>query len=377
MTTPRPVQFIRDEAYSISPRARPGSRVRWSVDAVVAEAMRDPNRPDALKRVKGCVRAPIQITAQSPADVATEAAITAGTATERNGWKLRPSARVLLSRVMSYPQRCDDFGMSRDELEAIVSAGLHGETVGNEGARELVDWISASSAWSERNLGSAGAMVIHLDEECPHIHHLVPIRKHPGSDVADLSFSGPEAAMIAARQAAKAAGRKHTTHEVQRAYAIAQREVADEYYVEVGAAFGQARMTDQPRKRRDYRTQRAMTEADRREAVAAAEAAAKTESERAQKADRELRETRARAESAEAEVRSLSDRLAAADAEIGRLRDKLRAVIDRARVWIGALRGEPAAVRAAAEAPTVSEAKIDGVLGVSPDEIQQRKVAAI
>lgn len=351
--------------------------MRWSVDAVVAEAMRDPDRPDALKRVKGCVRTPIQITEQSPVDVATEAAITAGTATERNGWKLRPSTRVLLSRVMSYPRRCDDFGMSRDQLEAVVRSGLRGDTVGNHGARDLVDWISASAAWSERNLGSAGAMVVHLDEECPHIHHLVPIRKHAGTNVADLSFSAPEAAMIAARQAAKASGRKHTTHEVQKAYAIAQREVADEYYVEVGAAFGQARMTDQPRKRRDYRTQRALTEADRREAVAAAEAAAKAEIERATRAEREFRETRARAEKAEAEVRSLADRLAAADAENSRLRDKLRAVIDRARTWVGALRGDPASLRDATEAPTISQAKIDGVLGIGAVDLQRKKVAAI
>lgn len=377
MTTPRPVQFLRDEAYSISPRVREGARVRWSVDAVVAEAMRDPDRPDALKRVKGCVRTPIQITEQSPADVATEAALTAATATERNGWKLRPSARVVLSRVMSYPRRCDDFRMSRDQLEAVVRAGLRGEPVGDHGARDLVDWIHASAAWSQRNLGVAGAIVIHLDEECPHAHHLVPIRKHPGSNVADLSFSAPEAAMIAARRAARDAGRKHTTHEVQKAYAVAQREVADEYYVEVGAAFGQARMTDQPRKRRDYRTQRALTEADRREAVAAAETTAKTESERAQKTERERDEQRTRAERAEAEVRSLTDRLAAADAENSRLRDKLRAVLDRARTWFGALRGDPLSLRDATEAPTISQAKIDGVLGVSRSDLERRRVSAL
>ena len=120
-----------------------------------------------------------------------------------------------------------------------------------------------------------------------------------------------------------------------------------------------------------------MTEAERQASIAAADAAAKTESERAQKAERERDEQRARAERAEAEARSLTDRLAAADAEIGRLRDKLRAVLDRARVWFGALRGDPLSLRDATEAPTISQAKIDRVLGVSQSDLQRRRVSAL
>ena len=69
--------------------------------------------------------------------------------------------------------------------------------------------------------------------------------------------------------------------------------------------------------------------------------------------------------------------LGGAEAESGRVRDRLRRGGERAGVWCGAMRGEPAAVRAAGEAPTISEQKIDGVLGVSQADIQRKRVAAI
>lgn len=372
-----PAQFIRDEAFAFKPIARAGNR-RWSVDDIINEATRNPDRPASWRHVPEHRRIkPIAMTETTLSDVRDQARLAAREGREENGRRFRSSGLALVSRVVSYPVRADHFGYPRDDLADMIRHGIAGGEVPDPDVERLTRWAKMSVAWSRRDLGGDVAAVMHADEECCHCHILRPLQIDPKTGIASLGFWRPAAAAMAVRRAAEERGHRHSPRIAREAFSAAAGEIADDYFVSVSAAFGHARMTEAPRKRVAYRTRKAMTEADRQASVVAAEAAAKTETERAQRAERELRETRARAESAEAEVRSLSDRLAAADAEISKLREKLRRVVDRARVWFGALRGEPDAMRAAAEAPTISEGKIDVALGVSRDEVQRRRVAAI
>lgn len=372
-----PAQFIRDEAFAFKPITRAGNR-RWSIDDIINEASRNPDRPSAWRHVPEHRRLePIAMTDTSLAQVRDLARLASQDGREENGRRFRSSGLALVSRVVSYPVRADHFGYPRDVLADMVRRGLAGEEIPDLDIERLARWAQMSVAWSRRDLGGDVAAVMHLDEECGHCHILRPLQIDPETGVASLAFWRPAAAAMAVRRVAEERGHRHSPRVAREAFSTAAREVADDYYVSVSAAFGHERMTEKPRKRDAYRTRKAMTEAERQASVSAAETAAKTESERAVRAERERDEQRARAERAEAEARSLTDRLAAADAEVGRLRDKLRQVLDRARVWFGALRGEPAAVRDATEAPTVSECKIDRVLGVSRDDLQRGRVITL
>jgi hypothetical protein len=380
-------QFIRDEAFAVRPLAKQGHKTRWSLEAVVAEATRDASNPGALRRfAPGEAREPILLGRRTPQEVAEEAIEVSAKARERSGKRLRVTANVVVSRVMSYPRRCDDFGMSRDELEAQIRAGLAGERPQDPEVRRLLAWIALSMQWSCADLGAHGAAVLHLDEENPHIHHLVPIRQRPDDPRrADLSFWRPEAAELQVKEEARAAGKRETATAAKRAFAEAARAVADDYHAQVGVRFGHARTTETPRKRQPYRTRRALTERERAEAVEIAEtlrivrdhakAALKKERQRAEAAERARDEEHARAEKVEAEARSMRAQLALALDQVAELKATLRRVVERARTWIGALRGDPEALRASQEAPTLSEAKMDAALGVSPSEFQRRRQA--
>lgn len=372
-----PAQFIRGEMFSFSPISRQGRMTRASIDAVIAEATRDPDRPEGYRHIPAeRILAPIALTELTFGEVRDQAWTAAKTGLEESGRRFRSTGNALLAMVPSFPRLVDHYGYPRPLLAEIVTAGVAGARVEDPDVEAFVSWSKRTVDWARGELGGPVAAAIHLDEEAGHLHIMRPLQIDP-TGVASLSFWRPERAVLDVRRRAREAGEKPRGRDVVGAFQAAAREVADDYHMAVGVHFGHARKSESPRRRTDYRSRRAMTEADRQASVAAAEAAAKTESERAEKAERELRETRARAESAEAEVRSLSDRLAAADAEISKLRDKLRAVVDRARVWLGALRGEPAAVRVASEAPTISEQKIDGVLGVSQSDLQRKRVAAV
>lgn len=372
-----PAQFIRDEAFAFKPIARAGNR-RWSIDDIINEASRNPDRPSAWRHVPEHRRIePIAMTDTTLFDVRDQARVAAKGGREESGRRFRSSGLALVSRVVSYPVRADHFGYPRDVLADMVRHGLAGGEAPDPDVERLTRWAQMSVAWSRRDLGGEVAAVMHADEECCHCHILRPLQVDPETGIASLGFWRPAAAAMTVRRAAEERGHRHSPRVARGAFSTAARDVADDYFVSVSAAFGHERMTETPRKRDAYRTRKAMTEAERQTSVASAEAAAKTESERAARAERELRETRARAEKAEAEARSLAVRLAAADAESSRLRDKLRQVLERAKTWIGALRGEPAAVRAAAEAPTVSEQKIDSAIGATTADLQRRRLAAV
>ena len=371
-----PAQFIRDESFAFKPLTRAGKRA-WSIDDIIHEATRDPAHPEAWRHVPDHRRLePIALTDLTLDQVRDQARLAVDAGREENGRRFRSSGNALVSRVVSYPVRVDHFGYPRDLLADMVRRGLAGEEVPDPDVESLTRWARMSVAWSRRNLGGDVAAVMHLDEECGHCHILRPLQIDQETGVASLGFWLPQAAAIAVRKVAAAAGHRHSPRAARDAFAAAARDVADDYYVLVSTAFGHDRVSDTPRKREPYRTRKALTEAERQAAIAVAQDTAKTETERAKKAERERDEQRARAERAEAENRSLTDRLAAADAENVRLRDKLRQVLERAKSWIGALRGEPSAVREIAEAPTVSQGKIDGALGVSQADVQRRRVAA-
>lgn len=373
-----PSQFIRDEAFSFAPISRQGRKTRWSIDAVIAEATRDPAHPEAWRHVSECRRLePIPMTDTMLLQVRDAARAAVDSGREEDGRRFRSTGNALISRVVSYPVRVDHFGYPRAVLHDMIGRGFAGERIEDPDIDQFVRWARMSVEWSRRDLGGDVAAVAHLDEENGHCHILRPIQIDPDTGIASLGFWRPAAAQIAVRQAARGAGFRHRPADSKIAFQAALRGVAEDYHLTVGVHFGHSLVSETPRKREPYRTRKAMTEAERQAAVAVAEAAAKTESERAQKAERELRETRARAEIAEAEARSLADRLAAADAENGRLRDKLRQVLERAKKWIGALRGDAAAVREIGEPATVSEGKIDTALGVGRDDIQRRRVSAL
>jgi hypothetical protein len=372
------VQFLRGEMFSFQPISRQGRMTRPSIDAVIAEAARDPARPEGYRHIPvDRILAPIMLTDLSFGDVRDQAWTAAKTGLEESGRRFRSTGNALFATVPSFPRLVDHYGYPRPLLAEMIRAGVAGERVEDPDVEAFVDWSRRTVDWAVEELGGPVAACAHLDEEAAHLHIMRPLQIDPETGIASLSFWRPERAVQCVRRRARAAGQKPTGKEVVGAFQLAARVVAQDYNMAVGVHFGHELASETPRKRRSYQSHRAMTEADRQAAVAAAEAAAKTESERAQRAERELSEIRVRAETAEAEARSLADRLAAADAEIGRLREKLRAVLDRARSWFGALRGEPAAVRSVAEQPTISESKIDTALGVSRDELQRRRVSAI
>ena len=338
-----PAQFLRDEAYAASPISRQGQTKRWSLDAVIAEAERDETHPGALRHVSGQMRAPMFLTAERPSDIARRARETAASCREHGtGKRIRKSANIIVSRVMSYPVPCSDFG-DLDQLEQELRAGLAGEPVERPEVRRLHAWIVASVRWSRQDLGDLGAVVVHLDEANPHAHHLVPIRERgdrPG--VADLSFWKPAWAAAAIRADARDGGRQHLGRDILAAGRKTRQAIAADYQQAVGSRFGHSLTSDEPRKRRRRRDHL------------------------------EIERERLRAEKAELEQENATLR-----ARVASLLDQGRALAARARLWIGALRVDPAAARDAGEAPTLTEGKIDATLGVSPADIQRRRVAAI
>jgi hypothetical protein len=355
-----PAQFLRDEAVSASPINRQGQTTRWSLDAVVAEAERDEAHPGALRHVADRMRAPVFLTPERPSDVARRARETAAACREAGtGKRIRKSANIVVSRVMSYPVPCTEFG-DLDQLEQELRAGLAGKPVERPEVRRLHAWIVASVRWSRKDLGELGAVVLHLDERHAHLHHLVPLRERADrAGVADLSFWRVGAGEMRVREEAREAGRPHLGRDVMAATRSARKAIAADYQQEVGARFGHALTSEEPRKRRKRRDHL------------------------------EIERERQRADKAEAENRDLRTRLAAVEAENATLRarvasllDQGRAVVARARTWIGALRGDRTALRDISEAPTLTEGRIDGTL--LPDgrdqalaDLQRRRVVAI
>lgn len=346
-----PAQFLRDEAFAASPISRSGQTKRWSLDAVVAEAERDEAVPGALRHVSGRMRAPLFLTTERPSGVARRARETAASCREHGtGKRVRKSANIVVSRVMSYPVPCTEFG-DLDQLEAELRAGLSGEPIERPEVRRLHAWVVASVRWSRQDLGELGAVVLHLDEANPHIHHLVPLRERtdrPG--VADLSFWRPAAGEQCVREEAREAGRPHLGREVMAATTAARKAIAADYQQAVGSRFGHTLTSDEPRKRRRRKDH--------------------LEIKRVEQLEAEVVALRVRNAALEEENKTLRARVAS-------LLDQGRALAARARVWIGALRGDLAAVRDAGEAPTITEAKIDATLGVGPADIQRRRVVAI
>ncbi|MFO1211008.1 MAG: hypothetical protein U1E40_17615 [Amaricoccus sp.] len=346
-----PAQFIRDEAFAASPISRSGQTTRWSLDAVVAEAERDATVPGALRHVSGTMRPPLFLTSERPSDIARRARETAASCREHGtGKKIRTTANIAVSRVMSYPVPCAEFG-DLDQLDQELRAGLAGQPVERPEVRRLLAWIVSSVRWSRQDLGDRGAAVVHLDEANPHCHHLVPIRERadrPG--VADLSFWRTAANEQRVREEAREAGRQHQGREIIDASRTARKAIAADYQQAVGSKFGHALTSDAPRKRRKRRDH--------------------LEIKRVEGIEAENARLRARVAELEQENRTLRERVAA-------LLDQGRAMAARARTWIGALRGDPAALRDAGEAPTLTEGRIDAALGVSQADLQRRRQAAI
>lgn len=383
-----PAQFIRDEVFSFAPISREGRKTRWSIDAVVREATRDPRYPEAWPHVGIDRRVePIVLTDMTLWQARDEARAAAdiGKIRRGSGFKRFPvNSNALLSRVVSHPMKVDDFGYPKSVLADIVRRGFSGEAIEDPDVDRFVSWARMSVAWSKRDLGGEVAAVMHLDEENGHCHILRPLQIDSETGIASLDFWKPEAAMIDVRRQARSKGERRQGRDMFSAFKTAIRDIAEDYNSEVGVHFGHSLTSDEARPRTDYRTRKTITEAERRAAIASADAAAKTENERAKKAERERAEQRARAEKAEAEAASLRARVAELEQENGTLRERVSALLDqgralaaRARTWIGALRGDPAAVRDAGEAPTLTEGRIDAALGVSQADLQRRRVAAI
>lgn len=345
-------QFIRDEAYARIPLARFG---RWSIDAVVAEAERDESHPEVLRHVVGGVRAPILLSSETPSDVAARAkALANGARDPATRRRIGKSTNVLVSRVMSYPVSIEELG-GANLVEQEIRASMAGNPAERPEARRLMAWISESVKWSQANLGEAGSVVYHGDEAHPHLHHLVPLRRRADDpSTADLSFWPPAAAEARVREDAREAGRPRQGKDMLAAGKAARRSILESYNAAVGSRMGHAIESADPRKRRKRREHLERRDLERELAEAKAE----------------LVERRAKLAAAEAEITTLRARVAS-------LLEQGRAVISRARVWIGALRGDPTALRDAAEAPTITEGKIDVALGVSPADLQRRRQAAI
>lgn len=345
-------QFVRDEAFARVPLARYG---RWSIDAVVAEAERNPDHPEVLRHVVGGVRAPILLSSETPSDVAARAKALADEARDpATRRRIGKSTNVLVSRVMSYPVSIEDLG-GADLVDQEIRASLAGHPVERPEARKLLVWIRASVKWSQEHLGDRGAVVYHGDEAHPHLHHLVPLRRRTDDPTtADLSFWPPATAEARVREEAREAGLPRQGKAMLAAGKAARRGILESYNGAVGSRMGHAIESADPRKRRKRREHLERRDLERELAETKAE----------------LVESRAKLVAAEAEITTLRDRVAS-------LLDQGRALAARARVWIGALRGDPAAVRDAGEAPTLTEGRIDATLGVSPADIQRRRMVAI
>ncbi len=166
----------------------------------------------------------------------------------------------------------------------------------NESSSVPPTFLSSGSAPSRRDLGELGAVVLHLDERHPHLHHLVPIRERqdrPG--VADLSFWRVAAGEQRVREEARAEGRPHLGRDIMAATRAERKALAQDYQAVVGARFGHTLTSDEPRKRRKRRDHLAIEK----------------ERQRADQAEAELRAMRQRLDAAEAEVATLRERVAA------------------------------------------------------------------
>lgn len=344
-------QFVRDEAYALSPKAKSG---RLSIDHVVAEAERDEGNPKAFDHVE-MPRHPIYLTPERPSDIAKHVRVLASESLEPGtGQRMKRFARSMVSRVMTYPVSVAALG-GPDVVEEEIKTSLAGKTVDRPEGRRLVAWMAAAMRWSMKDLGDRGSFVFHGDEAHPHIHHIVPLRRRPKDPkVADLWFWKPAAAEARVREECREAGVERQGKDMIAAGKAARRDIMDSYQEAVGGRFGHALLTDDPRKRRRRRDHLLLRDAERGLASTKAALAER---------EAELAETRAALEREKAEN--------------AKLRDKLGAVLERARFWFSALRGEPSAVREITEAPTLSQGKIDSALGVSQADVQRRRVAAV
>lgn len=343
-------QFVRDQAIALIPTRTN----RWCADSACVEAERDPARPETYRHVPQ-PRVPIYLTSDKPSDIAREAEVILRSSREAStGKKMRISSQAVVSRVMSYPVSVAELG-GPDFVEQELRAGLEKRPMRSEDCRRLLAWTVASVKWSKGDLGAMGAALIHLDEANPHIHHVVPLRRR--SDLvgsADLSFWKPAAAEMLVRQEARDAGVPRKGRDVIAAGRAARLEIMTSYHAAVGSKFGHAIRSDDPRKRRKRREH-----LERREL------------------ERELAETKADLQIERERVAALESENATLRARVAILLDQGRALATRARLWIGAMRGDPAAVRDAGEAPTLTECRIDATLGVGPADIQRRRQAAV
>lgn len=290
-----------------------------------------------------------------PSDVAREAeSIVLSSREAATGRRTKRTAQAVVSRVMSYPVSVEELG-GADLIESEIMASLAGQPVERPEGRRLVAWLGASVKWSQSALGARGAAPVHLDEAHPHIHHLVPLRRRADDPtIADLSFWSPAAAEARVREHAREAGQPRQGKDMLAAGKAARRSILESYNAAVGSRFGHAVRSDDPLKRRKRREHLERRDLERELAAA--------------KADLQIERER---------VAALESENATLRARVASLLDQGRALAARARLWIGAMRGDPAAVRDAGEAPTITETKIDATLGVGAADIQRRRVVAI
>jgi hypothetical protein len=209
-------QFIRIETYGREGAHKKNSTERKSsMFAIRDEMIREPH---ACGHVPS-PQPPVVLFGNHPSKIIAICAEQASRAIDKAGRKLRRDAPVMVSGVVTWPQRRDVVDNNPEELKRY----------------EL--WLDDTVAWLQERWGDALASVVeHVDEPFAHFHFvLVPKLDHNSR----LWIGTIHPGHCAEAEAAAAGGCKL---DQKKAHSAAMKQLQDDYYQEVGAKHGLTRI---------------------------------------------------------------------------------------------------------------------------------------
>lgn len=248
--------------------ARKNGDPKAHVAGIVAEAER---KQHASRHVRSPLK-PIRIFGCSPSEAAAEAIVQADHARDSIGRGVRRDGIVLFAAVASYPVLTNSVAIRQN------------------GGIKLIDpnflaWQKKALAWALKRFGSAlRSVVLHLDEEYPHVHFfIVPplvdgrLRHdliHPGRaairEIREIAEAEAQAAKKAVAPVLEVSVKDRKRAE-RLAYRKAMSAFLDDYHGDVGESFGHERHGPGRRRRaRTVQLEVRRVERERDEAIALA-----------------------------------------------------------------------------------------------------------
>lgn len=328
-------QFIHVQTHALSRSKKSGEKATRPINEILDEVARNPGNMPHVMRPEKPVFAGID-----PNELELKIKSMVDEASALTGKKIRKDRRVMMSMVVSYPTPVK-------ELE--------------EGEADfwLVETRKWAKDWANKRGGQLVTIVIHKDEEYPHLHMYILPRPENGMKADDL-HPGKEAK---ARSNAELKGsdldRRNIVKYGNRAYVKAMREFQDEYYTEVGLKCGLTRIG--PAKKRMSRADW-VAERDRAAKIGAAVREAESIAENISTRTAEI-------EAREANIEAREDELKEREANIKAREDNLEAMENIVKAKLSNVEKAFETLRAAAKALKNVFTDIGNMLGLNQNTL--------